>query len=490
MPSRAADGPLARSIAIIGAGPGGLAMAIKLKEAGYDRFTLFEQADGVGGTWRHNAYPGCRCDVPSSLYSYSFAIKADWSEKFAPQPEILRYLEEVARDFGILPHARFNTELLAARWIAEAAQWELDFSDGAQLRFDIVVGAVGMFNVPAWSDIAGLRSFAGPVVHSARWDPGLDLAGKRVSVIGAAASAVQIVPAIAPDAAHLDVFQRTPNHVRPRAEYSEVDLTELVGNREAMLRDRQLNFDWIDAIASLTEPELIREGNEACAGNLALVADPALRERMRPDYPFGSKRPLISSDWYPTFNRANVALVTEPIARIEPDAVVTTDGRRHPSDVIVLATGFETGRFFAAVPVTGEGGQALGKVWQDGARAFKGITVPGFPNLFMMYGPNTNNGSIIFNLEVQADYVVRHLRQMDSRGLRWIAPREEAFAAYNAALQADIARVVPWQNATSNYYRAASGLNVTQYPHGMKTYAAMMSLPDFADYRGDAGAAA
>lgn len=458
-------------------------MAIKLKEAGYDRFTIYEKADGVGGTWRHNAYPGCRCDVPSSLYSFSFAIKADWSEKFAPQPEILRYLEEVARDFGILPHARFNTELVAARWIDDAAQWELEFSDGTTARFDIVVGATGMFNLPFYPAIEGLESFAGPVIHSARWTSDSDVAGKRVAMIGAAASAVQIAPAIAPVVAHLDVYQRTPNHVRPRAEYTAQDLTDLVGNHDAMVRDRAMNFDWIDAIASLTEPELIREGNEACAQNLSLVADPALREKMRPNYPFGSKRPLISSDWYPTFNRANVSLLTDPIVRVEADAVVTGDGERHPADAIVLATGFQTSRFFAAVPVVGQGGQALADAWKDGARAYKGITVPGFPNLFMMYGPNTNNGSIIFNLEAQADYVVRHMRRMDVEALRWIAPREEAFAAYNAGLQADIARVAPWQNATSNYYRAASGLNVTQYPHGMKTYAAMMAAPDFTDYR-------
>lgn len=478
------NGCMARqNIAIIGAGPGGMAMAVKLMRAGYTAFTIFEQSDRVGGTWHHNSYPGCRCDVPSSLYSFSFAFNADWTERFATQPEILRYMEQVADDFGITPHARFNTALTGAKWLEDRSQWELRLSDGSVQRFDILVGATGMFNVPYYPAIPGLKDFAGPVMHSARWDHSVDLSGKRVALIGAAASAVQIAPAIAPVVGHLDIYQRTPNYVRPRAEYSPEERETMVGNHEAMLQDREMNFHWIDAIATLTEPGLIEESYEVCEANLAQVADPEVRDKMRPNYPFGSKRPLISSDWYPMFNRPNVSLVTDRIARVSNGGVETAAGDVRPADVIVLATGFQTSLFFSAVPIEGAAGQALSAYWQEGVRAYKGITVPGFPNLFMMYGPNTNNGSIIFNLEEQADYVVRHLARMEAQGAISLSVQEDALVQYNRELQADIAAIAPWQGDTSTYYRDQSGLNVTQYPHGMRRYAQMMREDDFAAYQ-------
>lgn len=467
-----------KSIAIIGAGPGGICAGVKLKQAGLDKFTIYEQADGVGGTWRHNSYPGCRCDVPSSLYSFSFAQKADWSERYAPQPEILRYMEEVAERFGLLDHVCFNTALEAARWDHDAARWHLTFSDGSTRPHDILISAVGLFNRPSIPDLAGLDRFAGVVFHSARWDDDVSLANQRIAVIGSAASAVQIVPAIAPEVSHIDLYQRTPNYVRPREEYNVEEMTTLVGNPERMAQDRQVIFDWVDAIVTLDDPEMIRQSYADFEANLAKVEDPGLRERLRPTYPFGSKRPLVSSDWFPAFNSGKVDLVTTAIDHVSATGIVAVDGVERPADVIILATGFETTRFLSVVSVTGRDGRSLSAQWADGARAYRGITVPGFPNLFLLYGPNTNNGSILFNIEVQVDYAIRHIRRLNEQGTAWMDLRKHAHDAYNDQLQQDIGAIAAWHNGVPDYYHAGSGLNVTQWPHGMRKYQQVVSMED------------
>ncbi|WP_240334280.1 flavin-containing monooxygenase [Sphingobium estronivorans] len=471
-----------KRVAIIGAGPGGICAGIKIKEAGYDDFVIIEKADGVGGTWRHNIYPGCRCDVPSSLYSFSFAIKTDWTERYASQAEILAYLESVVEDWGLAPHLRFGAEVRSATWHEDAACWHLTLSDGTRIEAEVLIGAVGLFNAPAMPDIPGLSEFGGAVMHSARWDRSIDLADRNVAVIGSAASAVQFVPEIAPHVRHLQIYQRTPNHVRPREEYTAEERQRLIGNEQAMREDRSLIFDWVDAICGFEDPELLAQGQRDCDEALSVVAHAGTRDRLRPDFLFGAKRPLVSSDWFPTFNRPNVELVTEPVDHVTASTIVTADGQERPVDVMILATGFETTRFLSVVDVTGRDGRRLDELWRDGARAYRGITISGFPNLFMLYGPNTNNGSILFNIERQTDYAVRHLERMEREDLDWIDLRPEAMDRYNTRLQDEIGAVRPWQGAVNGYYRAQNGLNVTQWPHGMTRYAQELAKPDFDAY--------
>ncbi len=477
-----------KRVAIIGAGPGGLCAGIKLKEAGFNDFIIIEQADGVGGTWRHNVYPGCRCDVPSSLYSFSFEIKTDWSERYAPQPEILAYLEALVDKYELAPHLRLRTGVKSAAWQEDAARWVLTLSDGSQIEADILISAVGMFNAPAMPDIPGLSEFRGEIMHSARWDNSIAIADRNVAVIGSAASAVQFVPEIAREVRHLQVYQRTPNHVRPREQYTPEERERLIGDEQAMLNDRSQVYGWVDAICALQDQDLLAQGQKDCDDALAIVENAETREKLRPNFLFGSKRPLVSSDWFPTFNRPNVELITDPINRITESSIVTANGEERPIDVIILATGFETTRFLSVVDVTGRDGLRLEDKWRDGARAYLGITVSGFPNLFMFYGPNTNNGSILFNIERQTDYVLRHLERMEKEGLNWVDLREETLEQYNERLQDEISSVRPWQGDVKGYYRAKSGLNVTQWPHGMTRYGEETSRPDFDAYDTDQSA--
>lgn len=469
-----------RRIIIIGAGPGGICAARQLKEYGYENFVILEQAPQVGGTWWHNAYPGCRCDVPSHFYSFSFAQKLDWSEPYATRSEILDYLQQCVADFGLQSHLRLNTRVEAAQWDEDTACWSVHTANGEVLTADVMISAVGLFNVPAYPDIAGLELFEGPTMHAARWNHAIDLAGKTVSVIGSAASAVQLVPEIAKIVGHLYVHQRTPNYVGPRdntfseefIEHSKVDAAAAAAAERARIGA------WLDLICPLDNPAVIAQTIEACARNLEQVEDPETRRRLTPDYPFGSKRGLVSSDWYPTFNRDNVTLVTEAITRITPNGIVTADGGERDTDVIVFATGFETTRFLSAIPIRGRNATLLHEAWSEGARAYLGITTPQFPNLFMLYGPNTNNGSIIFQLECQVDYILRKLQMMDRRQLQWIDIRPSALHEYNTMLQRDLAKVDVWQAGVRDYYRADSGLIVTQWPHSMERYRLETSRAD------------
>lgn len=458
-------------VIIIGAGPGGIAAGKRLKDVAIESFVILEQARGIGGTWWHNTYPGCRCDVPSHLYSFSFALKQDWTEPYASQPEILRYLEECAEKFDLMRHIRLNHKVVSARWKERQAKWEIETADGALFRARVLISAVGMFNKPAYPPIAGLNTFEGPVIHSARWRPEIPLAGRRVSVIGSAASAVQLVPPIAKVAKHLDVYQRTPNYVSPRNNsFAEGERAHLMANPEAALQERQRIWDWLEAATTLDNPDFMAEMESAALENLNRVADSDLRQQLTPAYPFGAKRGLISSDWYPTFTRPNVSLITSPVREAGPHHIVTADCTVRKTEVIVLATGFETTRFLSVIPVTGRDDQRLDKVWEQGAQAYLGITVNGFPNLFMIYGPNTNNGSIIAQIESQVDYIVGKIAYMIHKGLQWIEVRQSALAAYNRALQAAIASKDVWKHGVNDYYRAQSGLIVTQWPFTMSRY--------------------
>ena len=457
-------------IAIIGAGPGGLCMGIRLAQAGFESFEILEQADGLGGTWYHNRYPGCACDVPSHLYSFGFEIKRDWSRPYAPQSEILAYLEHCARKYGLLPHCRFGDAVRRARWDESASQWRLALASGREVRAEVVVSAIGMFNRLALPDIPGLDAFEGVRFHSARWNWDHDLSGEAVGVIGSAASAVQFVPQIVKRAGRVHLFQRTPNWIAPKQDepYTESQLAHFRDDPGAALRSRQRIFE------SMSGPtQFMRQRDEmeaACRANLDQVKDPELRARLTPDYPWGGKRPLFSNDYYPAFNRPNLELVTDPIERITPGGILTADGRERALDTLVLATGFDTTRFLSAIDVVGRGGRSIAEAWASGAQAFKGITTSGFPNLFMLFGPNTNVDSIITMIEYQTDHVLRQIQRLAKEGLAWIDVKPAAMAAYNQELQRGIDAIEPWKQGLPDYYRGPGGRVVTQWPHSMTEY--------------------
>lgn len=459
-------------IGIIGAGPGGICMGVSLRRAGFERFTIFEQADRVGGVWHHNTYPGAACDIPSHLYSFSFAPKVDWSKPYGSQPEIRAYLDQCVDHFGLRPHLRLGTGIAAATWMDDRASWRLTTDGGETIDVDILISALGMFNRPYYPNIAGLDAFAGTVIHTARWDNGHQLSGRRVAVIGSGASAIQLVPEIAPVVSHLQVYQRTPNWVLPKQD-TPFTADELEGfrRRPASVRlRRHQQWNTVNASITYSNEEALRAAEEFGRANIAAVDDASLRAKLTPDHPFGCKRPLVSNSWYPTFNLPQVELITDGIASITRTAVVTTTGEERPADTIVLATGFKTSEFLSAIPVFGRGERQLSDAWRDGAHAYLGITVTGFPNLFMLYGPNTNNGSIIYMIECQAAYIMRQLRWVSSEGVAWIEPTQQVLDRYNDELQSDLAAVRVWNAGCSGYYRGPSGRIVTQWPHDMARY--------------------
>ncbi len=474
-------GRAGRRIGIVGAGPGGLCAAIRLRRAGYTDLVVWERAPGVGGTWRHNSYPGCACDIPSHLYSFSFEPKVDWTRPYSPQPEIRAYLEHCVDAYGLAPHLRLGTGVTAARWDDDASVWQVTTDGGDVVSVDVLVSALGMFNDLVWPDIPGFDTFGGASFHSARWDHGHDLSGQRVAVIGSAASAVQFVPEVAKVAGELYVFQRSPNWVGPKDDtpFTPEQLERFRTDPAAVQAARDAIWTGVDAAQTFVDPAAREAARQRGLANLALVDDPEVRRRLTPSYPFGCTRPLISNDWYPTFNRPNVELVTERIEKITTDAVVTDDGRERTVDTIIAATGFETTRYLSAIDVTGRGGRLLPDAWADGAQAYLGITTSGFPNLFMLYGPNTNNGSIIFQIECQVEYTLRQLDRMEREHLTWMDVRPDVMDAYNRRLQTDLDNVEVWAaEACHNYYRNASGRIVTQWPHGMGVYRDWTSRPD------------
>jgi len=478
------SGPTARRraprIAIIGAGPGGLCMAVRLAQEGFDDYVVLEQASGVGGTWHWNRYPGCACDIPSHLYSFSFEIKRDWTRPYAPQPEILAYMEHVAQKYGVLPHCRFGCAVRSATWNEERGAWTLALASGEAVEAEIVVSAIGMFNELVRPDIAGLDSFAGTSFHSGRWRWDHDLTGRRVAVIGSAASAVQFVPEIVKQAAQVYLFQRTANWVIPKLDtpYTEAELERFRTDPDAALALRSEIYAQVDGGMTFSDPEACAKIEAAGLAAIDVVRDPELREKLRPDHPWGCKRPLVSNDYYAAFNRENLELVTEPIARIEPDAVVTADGRARRADTLILATGFSATHYLSAIPVTGRDGRRIEDAWSDGARAYLGVTTAGFPNLFMLYGPNTNNGSILAMIECQVEYALRQIGRIAREDLAWLDVRSDPMERYNDEIQRAIAGVRVWQAGCTGYYRTPGGRVVTQWPHSMTEFRMRTQKPD------------
>ena len=474
-------------VIIIGAGPGGMCTAIKLREAGIDDFIVLEKAGGVGGTWWHNRYPGAECDVKSHLYSYSFELKTDWSRPFAGQAEILEYLEHCAEKFGVLPYIRFEHTVTAARWDDVTAEWEVTTADGQQFRAAVLISGMGMFNELAWPAVPGLDTFGGKLFHSARWDHDHDLTGKRVAVIGSAASAVQFVPEIAHETAQLHLFQRTANWVAPKedAPYTPEQLAHLRNDPNAIHASRAQIYKELNEFILFSDAAKQQEYTAAARANIDVVKDPALRAKLTPTHPFGCKRPLFSNLYYPVFNLPQVELVTDRVERLNANGVVTVDGRERAVDTVILATGFQVTRYLSAIAVTGRNGRRLDDAWSDGAQAYLGITTSGFPNLYMLYGPNTNNGSIISMLEIQAAYILRQIKRLEREQLAWLDLRPEVETQYNDSMQREIKEVEVWQASCGNYYSVASGRVVTQWPHTIGEFNRRTTEPDEQVYRAE-----
>lgn len=453
-------------IAVIGAGFAGIGAAIRLRAAGHHDFLVFDRGDEVGGTWRDNSYPGCACDVPSHLYSFSFARNPGWSRSFSPQPEIWAYLRRCADEHGVRPHLRLGHEVHAAAWDAEAQLWRIDTSHGAYTA-QVLVAAGGPLTEPSIPDLPGLADFRGETFHSARWRHDLDLTGRRVAVIGTGASAIQFVPQIAPRVGALTLFQRTPAWVLPRRD-RPISAVERRLFRSAPLTHRLLRAGvyWgreLQATAFL-RPALMRFGQAMARRHLRRsVADPVLRERLTPSYTMGCKRVLLSNDFYPALDRANVDLVTEPITRVTADGVVTADGREHPADTLVFGTGFHVTDLPMAQTIRGADGRTLAEHWAGGMYAFRGAAVTGFPNLFLLLGPNTGLGhnSVVFMIECQLTYLLGALRHLDTTGVAAIEPRPDAQRAYNAALDRAMDGTVWTSGGCRSWYLDANGRNST-----------------------------
>jgi cyclohexanone monooxygenase len=459
------------SVAIIGAGAGGIAMGLQLADLGYD-FAIFDRSDGFGGTWRHNTFPGAACDVPSHLYSFSFALNPRWSKTYANQPEVLDYLEAVAGKGGLDSHLRANTRIDTMRWSDRDRRWTLT-ADDATYDFDVVVSAVGMLDMPNVPAIPGAAAFRGRAFHSSRWDHSKSTAGERVGSIGTGASAIQYVPAIAAETAHLTVFQRTPIWVSPRFDFPYTAEQQELFEREpsAAQKIRDEAFDAYESASFDVDADQTREATELAYSYLMRkVSDPELRAKLLPDYPLGCKRPLMSRDWFPTFALPRVHLETSPIVRFTEHGLLTADGNEHRLDTVIYGTGFKAADYLSSLDVYGTGGRRLHDDWRDGAEAYLGTLVAGYPNLFILYGPNTNGvNSILYIHEVQTAFVRRVLDVMGQSGATAIEVTREAQDAYNAEVQAAMAGKV-WL-ACDNYFHHPSGKVVTQLPFSGKTFA-------------------
>lgn len=472
---------------VIGAGMSGILAAIRLQEAGLDDFAIYEKADRLGGTWRENTYPGLACDVPSHLYSYSFAPNPEWSRRFSPGPEILAYLEDVARRFGVERRIRYGREV--TRCVFEDGRWHIETADGERDEGDFVVAATGVLHHPAWPGFEGLDDFEGAAFHSARWDHGVALAGRRVGVVGTGSSAIQIVSAVVDEVAELSLFQRTPQWIMPveNPAYDEAHKARFREYPEEMARIReQVSRGFIDGFANVlgdADSPALRWIQDACEANLEQsVADPELREKLRPTYRAACKRLVMSEDFYAAIQRPHAKLVTEAIERVEPRGVRTRDGRLHELDVLVLATGFRVDRFVRPMRVVGRGGVALDDVWKDGPFAYQALAVPGFPNFFMLQGPNgpVGNFSLIDVAELQLDYVMQLVERVRSGGCREIAPSPEAMQRFDAERR-EAARHTIWSTGCRSWYLDERGLP-TAWPWTFDRFREEMAAPRLDDY--------
>ena len=464
-----------RSVAVVGGGFGGIAAAVMLRRAGHDDVTVFERGERVGGVWHHNTYPGAACDIPSHLYEFSFAPNPRWSRRYAPQAEIQAYLEDVARRYGVFERIRTGTEVESATWDEERGRWTLE-TDQGRFDADVLITACGQLSIPKLPAIPGLERFEGPAFHTARWRHDVDLAGKRVAVVGTGCSAIQVVPAIQPVVGKVDVYQRSPGWTIPRMDFAYSERAKRLFERFPVLQrlDRWSIFAFQDlAAAGMTKHRWILRPIRAIAQRQIerAIADPELRRKVTPADELGCKRIMLTDDWYPTLTRPNVDVVTDRVAEVTPGGVRTADGVERPADVLVLATGFESHGFVAPMQITGAGGRTLGEAWAGVPRAYLGTSVPGFPNLFLLYGPNTNggSGSVIYTLEAGMQHVLAALGELERTGARRIEVRQEAAERFERELRTALAGTV-WHTGCTNWYVDEQGNDPNQWPWTWRTY--------------------
>jgi cation diffusion facilitator CzcD-associated flavoprotein CzcO len=478
------------SVGVVGAGFGGVGIAARLVEQGISDFTIFERGETVGGVWRANTYPGAACDVPSHLYSFSFAKGSEWSRRYAPQPDILRYLHGVAERYGLGPHLRFGTEVVKASFDGDAGAWTIETDTGETHTFDVLVTACGQLTRPAMPAVEGLEDFAGPWFHSAEWDHHVELEGKNVAVIGTGASAIQFIPAIAPSVKQLTIYQRSAPWIMPKSDRAyprwEQQLFKAFPPRVALSRVGFFAF-LEGATYGFTGTEWVMRPLKFAADRERnkVLEDPELRAKATPDYTIGCKRVLFTSDWYPTLNRPNVELLNGQVDRISKDGVTGPDGVERPADVIIFGTGFQSHRFVAPMEVHGLADRELNAVWGDRAEAYLGTTVTGFPNMFVLYGPNTNHGSgsVPYTLECQFNYILDAVRHLQTPGFKWLDVRPEAQMAWREEMEERSKRTVWTSGGCHNWYVNDKGQNTNNWPGPWLEYRRRTKRINPGDYR-------
>lgn len=466
----------------------GVAMGRALDQAGAGAYQIIERNDGVGGTWRDNHYPGAGCDIPSQLYSYSFALNAGWSRRFAGQPEILAYFERCADELGVRDRLITGDAVARCGWDGADRLWRVETASGRAFAARALIAATGQLNTPHIPKLEGAQAFAGAQFHSARWDTGLDWAGKRIVVIGNAASAIQFLPHLAETAAQVSVFQRSPNWVvsKPDRAFTAVERW-LFRHAPGFQRLYRAGIFWTQESKLFAFFNRHRLAQKLARRHVERhlrknVPDTALRALVTPDYPPGCRRVLITNDYFETLQRPNVELVTAAATRLHRDAVEAADGTLYGADAVIYATGFETTKFVNGVEVIGRDGQRLDQVWARAPKAYRGVSAPGFPNFFTLYGPNTNLGhnSIIYMVEQQCAYVARRLAKQAPGWAEEVTP--EAHAAYNDALQADLAQTV-WAADCGSWYATADGVVTNNWSSWASAYARLMAQADDEAYR-------
>jgi cation diffusion facilitator CzcD-associated flavoprotein CzcO len=478
----------APSVAIIGAGLSGIALAVRFKRAGLDDFEVFDKADGPGGTWWYNRYPGVGVDVPSALYSFSFKKAGPWKRKHATGAELRRYIEEAIDENGIRPHFNFGTEVTELHWNEPDQHWDLVFADGQTRRFKVVVPAVGMLDTPKYPSLPGMADFEGPMFHTARWEHEHDLAGKRIAYVGTGSTAAQAVPALAREVGRLDVYQREPSWALPKddPELTESYETSVKRRPWVLWRERWEAFKLFESLGAANQV-----GNPAAQmfeglafQLLEIVEDPGTRAAMTPSYQIMCKRPVLATpDYFAAFNRENVSLVPGGAASFTADGVVDSKGVERKADVVVLSTGFQATNYMATIEVTGHNGRRLKDVWDEagGAYAFLGMAIPRFPNLFMIYGPNSNVvQSAIFISERQADFVTRVVKRMARRNWGTVGVRPWLAEMTRKWVDDGLADIVPAVGGCSNWMRNENGKIITLFPGNGKLFWALTMSDRFA----------
>ncbi|MEM9014593.1 MAG: NAD(P)/FAD-dependent oxidoreductase [Pseudomonadota bacterium] len=475
------------TIAILGAGFSGLCMGARLRQCGHKNFKIYEKADEVGGTWRENTYPGVACDVPSHLYSFSFSANPNWSSRYSPGAEIFEYAKDVTRSFDLYPDIEFGRHVLALNHDGE--RWIIAFKDGTTVTAGVVVSGLGGLHVPNIPEFDGTASFTGPIFHTAEWRDGVDLAGKHVAVVGSAASAVQVVPEIADVVSQLDIYQRTPNWILPRRSYRYPKFVKRLFSTFPWLARayRGIYFSINEARFSAFQlgDSLIRRIATSIFHNHlnASIDDEELRKALTPSYPIGCKRVLISDSYFEALNRKSVNVVTDGVAALTPTGVRTSSGEERAADVIILATGFRSFDILQSVDVTGPTGTKLRDAWSDRISAHRTIATPGFPNFFLLLGPNSGLGhnSVLLMIEAQVEYILKLLKQAENVGARLIEPRREAADRYAASLQGELAQRV-WSADCGAWYVDENGHNFTLYPNSVRHFLRAMRTPSMAEY--------